>query len=65
MSHDNPDWFDNVQKAFFMNTRRGQVYSKFSFDFGINADPSGTMWLEFKGVANVNGSRNLEATASH
>jgi len=62
MNHDDPGWFDNVQKVFFLTIRNGQVYSKFSFDFGINDDPSGTMWFQFKGVANTNGSRNWEAT---
>lgn len=64
MNHDSPDWFDNIQKVFFLTSRSGQVYSKLSLDFGINGDPNGTMWLQFKGVANANGSRNWEATAS-
>jgi hypothetical protein len=63
MNHDDPAWFDNVQKMFFLTSRNGQVYSKFSFDFGINDDPGGTMWVQFKGVASTNGLRNWEATA--
>ncbi|HEX3800373.1 MAG TPA: Ig-like domain-containing protein [Verrucomicrobiae bacterium] len=63
MNHDNPDWFDNIQKVFFLTSRGGQVYSKVSVDFGINSDPGSMMWLQFKGVANANGSRNWEATA--
>lgn len=62
MNHDNPDWFDNIQKVFFMTSRGGKVYSKFSLDFGINADPNGAMWFGFKGVANTNSSGNWEAT---
>jgi hypothetical protein len=64
MKHDSPAWFDNlVQKTFFLKSRNGQVYSKFSFDFRINDDPNGTMYFHFVGVANTNGSRNWEATA--
>jgi hypothetical protein len=62
MSHDDPGWYDNIQKVFFLMSRNGQVYSKFSFDFGINDDPNSTMWFQFKGVANANSSRNWEAT---
>jgi hypothetical protein len=63
MNHDDPGWYDNIQKVFFLTSRNGQVYSKLSLDFGINDDPNGTMWFQFKGVANANGSRNWEATA--
>jgi hypothetical protein len=63
MNHENPAWFDNIQKVFFLTSRSGQVHSKLAVDFGINADPNGSMWLQFKGAANVNGSRNWEATA--
>lgn len=62
MQSDEPGWYDNIQKEFFLTSRNGQVYSKFSFDFGINDNPSGTMWFQFKGVASTNGSRNWEAT---
>jgi hypothetical protein len=63
MNNNNPAWFDNIQQVFFLTSRGSQVYSKFSLDFGINDDPNGTMWFQFKGVANANGSRNWEATA--
>ena len=63
MNHDDPAWFDNIQKAFFLKSRNGQIYSKFSLDFEINDDPNGTMRFQFKGVANTNSSRNWEATA--
>jgi hypothetical protein len=62
MSHDDPAWFDNIQRIFFLMSRNGQVYSKLSLDFKINDDPNGTMWLQLKGVASTNGSRNWEAT---
>jgi hypothetical protein len=64
MNHDDPAWFDNIQKVFFLTSRNGQVFSKFSLDFKINDDPNGTMWFQFKGVANANSSRNWEATVS-
>lgn len=63
MNHDDPGWFDNIQKVFFLTSRNGQIYSKLSFDFGINDDPNGTMWFQFKGVTSTNGLRNWEATA--
>ncbi len=63
MNHENPAWFDNIQKVFFLKSRGGQVYSKFSVEFGINDEPSASMWFQFRGVANANGSRNWEATA--
>ncbi len=63
MNHDDPGWFDNIQRAFFLKSRNGQVYSKFSFDFQINDDPNSTMWFRFRGVANAHGSRNWEVTA--
>jgi hypothetical protein len=54
---------DLVDKAFFIQSRNGQVYSKFGMEFGINATPDGLMYITFTGVANTNGSRNWEATA--
>ena len=48
-------------KNFFLKSRNGQIYSKFSLNFGINDAPSDTMWLQFNGVANTNSSRNWEA----
>jgi hypothetical protein len=62
MSHDDPAWFDNIQKVFFLTSRNGQVYCKLSLDFKINDDPNSTMWFQLKGVASTNGSRNWEAT---
>jgi len=64
MNHDNPAWFDNIQRVFFLTSRNGQVYSKFYMDFGINGDPNGTIWFQFKGTANANGSRNWEGDSS-
>lgn len=63
MQSDDPGWFDNIYNTFFMVTRNGQVYSKFSLGFKINDDPNGAMWFQFKGVASTNGSRDWEATA--
>lgn len=60
MGQDNPKWFDNLQKVFFLKSRGGQVYSKFSMDFMINDDPNDLMWFQFKGVANDHASRNWE-----
>ena len=62
MNHDDPAWYDNVDKVFFLKSRGGQVYSKLNFDFRINNEPNDLMWFQFRGVANTNGSRNWEAT---
>jgi hypothetical protein len=63
MKHDEPAWFDNINKAFFLVSRNRQVYSKFSLSFRINNEPDGFMYFTLRGVANTNGSRNWEATA--
>jgi hypothetical protein len=63
MNRDEPGWFDNIQKDFFLMSRNGQVYSRLSFDFKINDDPNDPLYFGFKGVANTNSSRNWEATA--
>jgi hypothetical protein len=60
MNHDQPKWYDNIQREFFLRSRNGQVYGKFYLDFGINDDANGTMWFQFKGVANAEASRNWE-----
>ena len=54
---------DLVDKAFFIQSRNGQVYSKVHLLFGINNTPDELMSVEFSGVANTNSSRNWEATA--
>jgi len=64
MKKDGHAWFDSVQKEFFLSSRNGQVYSKLYLDFGINDNPNGPMWFQFKGVANAQGSRNWETVAS-
>lgn len=63
MSHDDPAWFDNIQKVFFLTSRNKQVYSKFTLNFKINDDLNGAMYFQFNGIANTNSSRNWEATA--
>jgi len=54
---------DLVDKAFFIQSRNGQIYSKVHLLFGINDTPDGFMNITFSGVANTNSSRNWEATA--
>ncbi len=60
MNRDNPAWFDNIQKVFFVKSRGGQVFSKLHLDFGINREPTEPLWVQFKGVANANASRSWE-----
>ena len=55
---------DLVDKMLFIQSRNGQVYSKVHLLFRINDKPDGFMYITFNGVANTNGSRNWEATAS-
>jgi hypothetical protein len=52
-----------IDRAFFIESRNGQVYSKVRLLFSINNNPDGLMDISSTGVANVNGSRNWEATA--
>ncbi len=53
---------DLVDKALFIQSRNGHVFSKVHLLFGINDTPDGFMSLTFSGVANTNSSRNWEAT---
>jgi hypothetical protein len=54
---------DVTQRALFIQSRNGQIYSKLGFSFRINNKPDDLMYVSFSGVANTNGSRNWEATA--
>jgi hypothetical protein len=54
---------DTARRAFFIQSRNGQVYSKLGLSFHINDMPDGLMYIRFGGVANTNSSRNWEATA--
>jgi hypothetical protein len=54
---------DLVDKAFFIQSRNGQIYSKVHVLFGINANPDDFMNITFTGVANTNASRNWETSA--
>ena len=51
-----------VDKAFFLKSRNGQIFSKFHLWFRINDKPDDLMSVRFGGVANTNSSRNWEAT---
>jgi hypothetical protein len=62
MNKRDPAWSENIHEVFFLKSRGGQIYSKFSLDFGINGEPNGSLYLKIKGVANTNSSRNWEAT---
>jgi hypothetical protein len=49
-----------AHRAFFLKSRNGQVYAKIRFSFRINRLPDSLMYIEFKGIANTNNSRNWE-----
>ena len=51
-----------IQQSFFVESRNGQVYSKFDLSCDINSTPDGLVNITFNGAANTNGSRNWEAT---
>lgn len=59
---DNNNGVGALDKAFFIECRNGQVYSKLNISIGINGKPDGFLYLRFSGVANTNASRNWEAT---
>lgn len=64
MSTDVPyKWFGGVHQMYFVRSRGGQVYSKLNVGVAINRNPADPVWVEFRGAANVNGSRNFEADA--
>lgn len=54
---------DLINKALFVVSRNGQIYSKLGLSLRINNTPDGLMYITFTGVANTNGSGNWEATA--
>jgi hypothetical protein len=49
--------------GLYMKSRNGQVYTKLGFDFGINENPDDLMYIEFRGIANTNFSRNWEGAS--
>jgi hypothetical protein len=53
-------WSGGFDQMFFVQSRGGRVYSKLAFTFSINQQPDDYMWVELRGVANANGSRNWE-----
>jgi hypothetical protein len=59
---DNNNGVCGFDKAFFIECRNGQVYSKFSVSIGINNKVADSVYFHFSGVANTNSSRNWEAT---
>jgi len=52
-----------LDKALFIQSRNGHIYSKLGISFRINNYPNDFMYVTFSGVANANSSRNWEATA--
>jgi hypothetical protein len=61
----NDNGSDMTHRVFFVQSRNGQVYTKLGLSFRINNSPDDFMYITLGGVANTNGSRNWEATASH
>jgi hypothetical protein len=60
MKQNDPAWMDNFQKAFFLKSHDGAEFSKLSCDFMINDKPDDKVFIQIRGVANLNGSRNWE-----
>jgi hypothetical protein len=56
-------WFGGLHQMYFIQSRGGQVYSKVNFGIAINRRPDDVVWVEFRGAANANSSRNFEADA--
>lgn len=53
-------WFDNLNAAFFLKSRNGQVYAKFRFFIRMNETESDKVAVSISGVVNAHGSRNWE-----
>ena len=56
-------WAGSIEQMYFVRSRGGQVYSKVNVGLAINRNPADPVWVEFRGAANANGSRNFEADA--
>jgi hypothetical protein len=56
-------WAGSIEQMYFVRSRGGQVYSKLNVGLAINRNPANPVWVEFRGAANANGSRNFEADA--
>ena len=56
-------WAGSIERMYFVRSRGGQVYSKVNVGLAINRNPTEPVWVEFRGTANANGSRNFEADA--
>jgi hypothetical protein len=61
MSDKTHNFFQGVIRSYLFTSRNHQVYGKIDFSFTLNGDPSEPMGVQFRGVANANSSRNLEA----
>jgi hypothetical protein len=53
-------WSLQFDGHFFIRSRGGKVFSKFSMSFILNEDAKTPCWLGIQSVSNANGSRNLE-----
>lgn len=51
---------DVAFQGFFLKSRHGQVYAKIFITFGVNRTEDDGVSVSFFGLANANGSRNLE-----
>jgi hypothetical protein len=56
-------WAGSIEQMYFVQSRGGRLYAKVNFGIAINRNPDDNVWLEFRGAANANGSRNFEADA--
>ena len=59
---DRRGWYGGIDRYMFLSSRGGRVYSKMQVEVAINSTPEDDMWIQFRGVANTNSSRNWEAT---
>ena len=61
MSDKTSNFFEGLDRSYLFTSRNRQVYGKLDFSFSLNGNPNEEVWFDFKGVANANGSKNLEA----
>ncbi len=53
-------WSGGFDRLLFITSRHDQVYGKVNFGISINQNPDDYIWVEFRGIANTNSSRNWE-----
>jgi hypothetical protein len=63
MTKNDPKWQAGFSRLMFLKSRGGQVFAKFNLMISIKADKAYVSF--YRGLANPNGSRNLEISSNN